>query len=354
MQQPHPLLAVVLLAACAQLAGAQNIDDGLVLQPRAHIAPAPKPKPTTLLIKCDLACIWTLDSKPQGRIEAENSARAVVDPGQHLLLTCTEDGQDTSRQTVQAKAATQTSLQVELKPIHDARLEQEQARRDAEERARQQEVERQKQLARQQELERQREVARQQEIARQQEAERQQQVARQQEAERQQQLARQQQSSRQQDLRQLAADHLRQGVALYRAQRFAEARPLFASACDGANVEACNWLGFLYDHGQGVTTDYVRALSLYRSACETGVMPACNNLGYLFEHGRGVPVDYERARMNYQRACQFGDSLGCFHLGKLMEQGNGVPRNMPRARALYLRACTGGEQAGCQAVRSVR
>jgi TPR repeat protein len=316
---------VFFVAAGAALAVAQSPDDGIVLEPHAHVAPVPRPKPvpTTLLVSCDLACIWTLDGKPQGRIDAASSSKAVVDPGQHLLLTCTEDGQDTSQQTIEAKAAAQTSVAFELGRIREARLQEEQARRDAAEHARQQEIERQKELARQEEMERQKEAERQQQIA------------------------------RQQDLHQEAGERLRQGTALYHEQRFAEARPLFAASCDGGNLQACNWLGFQYDHAQGVAQDEFQALNLYRTACAGGVIPACNNLGYLFEHGRGVPVDFERARGHYQHACQLGDPVGCLHLGNLFAQGHGVPQDVPRARALYLRACAGGEQSGCQAARLV-
>jgi hypothetical protein len=77
---------------------------------------------TTLLVLCDLACNWKLDGKPQGRIDAGGSTRAKVDLGQHLVVAVTEDGADQVKQLSEVKQTGQTVVNLELKPVRDARL----------------------------------------------------------------------------------------------------------------------------------------------------------------------------------------------------------------------------------------
>ncbi len=77
---------------------------------------------TTLLVLCDLACNWKLDGNSQGRIDAGGSTRAKVDLGQHLVVAVTEDGADQVKQLSEVKQAGQTVVNLELKPVRDARL----------------------------------------------------------------------------------------------------------------------------------------------------------------------------------------------------------------------------------------
>ena len=92
-----------------------------------------KPKPVaaaTLLVLCDLACDWKLNGEAKGRIDAEGSAKAKVELGQHVVVAATEDGADLVKLLSEVKSSGQTVVSIELKPVRDARLKAEQQARD--------------------------------------------------------------------------------------------------------------------------------------------------------------------------------------------------------------------------------
>jgi hypothetical protein len=77
---------------------------------------------TMLLVLCDLACNWKLDGESKGRIDAGGSTKAKVDLGQHLVVAVTDDGADQVKQLSDVKGAGQTVVNLEIKPVRDARL----------------------------------------------------------------------------------------------------------------------------------------------------------------------------------------------------------------------------------------
>ncbi len=79
---------------------------------------------------CDLACNWKLDGVAKGRIEAGGSAKAKVEPGQHVVAAATEDGADQVQQLSEVKSGEQTVVSIELIPVRNARLKTEQQARD--------------------------------------------------------------------------------------------------------------------------------------------------------------------------------------------------------------------------------
>jgi hypothetical protein len=84
----------------------------------------------TLLVLSDLACNWKLDGEAKGRIDAGGSAKSKVELGQHLVAAATEDGEDQAKLLSEVKADGQTVVNIELKPVRDARLKAEQEARD--------------------------------------------------------------------------------------------------------------------------------------------------------------------------------------------------------------------------------
>jgi hypothetical protein len=118
------MAAAVMVAACAAMA---QQDEGPILRPK------PQPKPAvsaTLLVMCDLACIWKLDGKEQGRIAAGDSATVKIKLGEHVVVATSEDGLDKVQQITEVKAAGQKVVNLELQPVRDARLNAEQQARD--------------------------------------------------------------------------------------------------------------------------------------------------------------------------------------------------------------------------------
>jgi hypothetical protein len=80
-------------------------------------------------VTCDLACNWKLDDRTQGRIAAGGTAKAFVEPGAVFRVEATtEDGADKTGWTARVEAA-RTDVNLQLRPVRDARLKAEQEAR---------------------------------------------------------------------------------------------------------------------------------------------------------------------------------------------------------------------------------
>jgi hypothetical protein len=159
------------------------------------------------------------------------------------------------------------------------------------------------------------------------------------------------------------------GEALYKEARYAEAEPLLAQACTGGSVDACSYLGSMYEKGDGVTKDYSKAVNLFSKSCEGGNADGCDGLGYMYGNGKGVAKDEGRAALLYTKACTAGSGLACNNLGAMYETGRGVGMNgaepdceglggnrfdacayskdYPKAVTLYSNACDATIADGC-------
>lgn len=61
-------------------------------------------------------------------------------------------------------------------------------------------------------------------------------------------------------------------------------------------------LGYMYEHGEGVSPDYEKAFMWYRKAAAAGSSVAQTHLGYMYQHGEGVHTNLQTARMWYRKA----------------------------------------------------
>ncbi|MGD0680827.1 MAG: DUF1566 domain-containing protein [Terracidiphilus sp.] len=103
-------------------------EEGPILLPKPK--PVAKPASASLLVICDLACDWKLDGVAKGHIDAGGSAKAKVEPGQHMVVAASEDGADQVQQLSEVQSSEQTVVNIELKPVRDARFRTEQKARD--------------------------------------------------------------------------------------------------------------------------------------------------------------------------------------------------------------------------------
>ena len=69
-------------------------------------------------------------------------------------------------------------------------------------------------------------------------------------------------------------------------------------------------LGYMFQNGLGVQTDYARAMSWYVEAAAHGNSNAENQLGWMYQHGQGVEPDDARALTWYQLAADQGNMSG--------------------------------------------
>ena len=77
------------------------------------------------------------------------------------------------------------------------------------------------------------------------------------------------------------------------------------------SATSCLILATMYEHGEGVRRDYIRACTYYQKACNDGLAPGCHGLGMMYQRGRGVKTDLQKARTFYKKACDRGYKKAC-------------------------------------------
>jgi TPR repeat protein len=93
-----------------------------------------------------------------------------------------------------------------------------------------------------------------------------------------------------------------QGKYAYDHKQYAQARTLFAQACDGGEMRACNYLGYLYAQGLGGAVEAAQAREVYQKACDRGTLSSCASLGSLYQDAG----NNDQARKYFQKACDGG------------------------------------------------
>jgi uncharacterized protein len=97
-------------------------------------------------------------------------------------------------------------------------------------------------------------------------------------------------------------------------------------------------LGTIYQTGDGVAKDPVRARVNYEEAATRKHAPAYNSLGLLYLKGQGVVADANKAKAYFEQAVAANDAWGCNNLAVMYEQGWGTPRDIAQARNYYQQA----------------
>jgi serine/threonine-protein kinase len=101
-----------------------------------------------------------------------------------------------------------------------------------------------------------------------------------------------------------------QGKAAYESKQYDQARTLFTQACDRGNMNACNYLGFIYANGLGIPPDAKMAQEIYQKACDQGNLRSCTGLGSVYQNlgNNGA------ARKYFQKACEGKVAEACEYL----------------------------------------
>lgn len=122
-------------------------------------------------------------------------------------------------------------------------------------------------------------------------------------------------------------------------------RALRKPAAQG-DARAQNNLGYLYEHGLGVTQNYGEARSWYSKAAEGGLPEAKFNLATLYHHGRGISQNAELALPLFTSAAQAGYADAEYMLGEYYRTGlGGLKKDGAVALAWFLRASRKGHSA---------
>jgi TPR repeat protein len=116
---------------------------------------------------------------------------------------------------------------------------------------------------------------------------------------------------------------------------FVQAVTWFRNAAEQGLADAQFFLGGMYDMGTGVPQDYVQAVAWFRKAAEQGFAHAQNNLGRMYAKGTGVLKDDKEAVKWYRHAAEQGNAEAQLSLGQAYAEGKGVPQDITQAVAWY-------------------
>ncbi|MDR0466493.1 MAG: sel1 repeat family protein [Deltaproteobacteria bacterium] len=138
------------------------------------------------------------------------------------------------------------------------------------------------------------------------------------------------------------------GVAAYQREDYASAMRIWHELGEAGDIRAIYNLGVLFDLGQGVAPDPMRAAVYFQHAAQGGHIRGMSNYGRLLDQGRGVSQDEEKAAFWFQKAAEGGLAEAQYNLGLMYERGRGVPKNERDAAAWYSRAAAGGQSAALE------
>lgn len=97
---------------------------------------------------------------------------------------------------------------------------------------------------------------------------------------------------------------LAKAMKLYYQRDYSKAFPLFMKLAEQGNATAQNYVGIMYETGNGVEQNYNEAVKWYRKSAEQGNARGQYCLGDMYEYGKGVDVNMEQAKLWYRKAAR--------------------------------------------------
>lgn len=123
------------------------------------------------------------------------------------------------------------------------------------------------------------------------------------------------------------SEQFTRGWLEYDAGRFEEAYRIWQTLAEQGYLNAQINLGAMYDMGNGVLEDPVKAIKWYRKAALQGNSAAQYNLGLMYATGRGVPQNTKEAAAWYQKAAEQGFAEAQYHLGMIYATIEGTTKD---------------------------
>lgn len=122
-----------------------------------------------------------------------------------------------------------------------------------------------------------------------------------------------------------------------------DAVKFLAQAAEKGQAVAQYRLGTLYERGQGVAVDGVKAVHWYGLAAAQGNRKAMHNLAVAYASGTGGKKNMAEAARWFAKAASLGLSDSQFNLAVLYERGDGVPQSLVDAYKWYSIAAATGD-----------
>ena len=124
--------------------------------------------------------------------------------------------------------------------------------------------------------------------------------------------------------------------------QFSKAYTLMREAARKGDIHAQVNVGLMYEYGQGVKKDLLKAKYWYEKASEAGDPKAAYNLGLLYENGSAGEQNITKALMLFQQAAQQHNVNAQYHLGVLFSESKYIPPDLSRAAYWYKAAADNG------------
>ncbi|HKQ10587.1 MAG TPA: hypothetical protein VJS85_05310 [Rhizomicrobium sp.] len=122
-----------------------------------------------------------------------------------------------------------------------------------------------------------------------------------------------------------------------------DAVKFLAQAAEKGQAVAQYRLGTLYERGQGVAVDGIKAVHWYGLAATQGNRKAMHNLAVAYASGTGSKKNMAEAARWFAKAASLGLSDSQFNLAVLYERGDGVPQSLVDAYKWYSIAAAAGD-----------
>lgn len=130
----------------------------------------------------------------------------------------------------------------------------------------------------------------------------------------------------------------------------------FAEVRDKArrgDAQAQYRMGRIFETGDGVDENFVKAAKWYRKAAQQNIVQAQYHLGSLYASGLGVRQSYEKAIQCFRKAAAQGYTPAKNRLGVMYERGDGVEQDFVEAYKWYTLAAAGDQHVFGVANREV-
>jgi membrane-associated protease RseP (regulator of RpoE activity) len=137
----------------------------------------------------------------------------------------------------------------------------------------------------------------------------------------------------------------------YHIGNFAAAVLHYQKAASLGNPAAFSSLGYMYNAGEGLPEDKVKAFYWYRKSAESGNVRAQYQVAGMYLDGLGIEKDTVQASVWYRKAAEAGDPDALYALATLYRTGEVVSKDEAQVLfGFHLKAAQRGDNRGIAAV----
>ncbi len=128
---------------------------------------------------------------------------------------------------------------------------------------------------------------------------------------------------------------LKEGLEYYEQKKYEQAFDEFSYLAEEGDNIAAYHLGLLYENGQGIPQDKLKAAEYYLKSYQFGNTTAASKLGVLLINGDGIEQDQEKGFDLLKMAARAGDQDAQYQLGEIYAKGESVDKEYVYAAGFY-------------------